>query len=170
MNKINVLICAIILCLTAGCVTDKVESGEALGAGDSCPAFSVEMLDGSIFKSTELDGRTTLIGFFNTDCGDCRRELPIIQQAYDKLTEVNGGMHPQFVMISRAQPEASVRSYWNENNLTLPVAPQNDNSIYRMFATIGIPRVFIVNPSGIITAAWDEDPLPSADDIVAAFQ
>lgn len=155
--------------ILAGCVTDKIEPEDALSAGDRCPEFSVQLLDGSSFSSTDTGGRTALIAFFNTDCSDCRRELPILQKAYDELTASAGGQAPQFICISRAQPEASVRAYWEEHGLTLPVAPQSDNAVYRLFANVGIPRIFIVDPSGIIVAAWSDDPLPGVADIISHF-
>lgn len=150
------------------CVNDKVDSGEALGVGERCPEFSVEMMDGTTFSSSELGGRTALICFFNTDCGDCRRELPILQQTYDSLIR-RDNRAPQFVCISRAQPAASVAKYWNDNSLSLPVAPQDDNSVYRLFASVGIPRIFIVDSSGMIVAAWSDDPMPAVADIIRYF-
>lgn len=150
----------------SACVTDKVEPDNSLQPGDRCPNFSVALLDGRTVSSAMLRGQKSLIVFFNTECADCRRELAVVQQAYDRLPNHEPDQTPRIVCIARTQTEASVKKYWAENNLTLPVAPQPDNSVYRLFATIGIPRIYAIDPEGTITATWSDDPLPSLSELL----
>lgn len=126
--------------------TDRVRVGDAL------PAFSVRLDDGALVTPAALYGHTAVITFFNTGCGDCRRELPVLQQLY----EAYAARDVRFVCISRAQPVAEVSAYWQENGLTLPVSSQPDRTVYELFASRGIPRVYVVNPAGRVHALFSE--------------
>lgn len=154
----------------AGCITDKEVSDNSLQPGDKCPEFSVTLIDGTVVNRASLLGRNTLIVFFNTECADCRRELTVVQEVYDKLTESDPSRSADVICIARSQTEASIRAYWQQNGLTLPVSPQQDNAVYRLFATIGIPRIYAIDPDGTITAAWTDDPLPTAAQLLEAMQ
>lgn len=156
--------------VVAGCVTDREEDGSSLGVGDRCPEFSVMMMDGREMTSAQLKGDPALICFFNTACGDCRQELPVVQQAYERLTAEGEGKTPYFICIARSEGEASIAKFWIDNSLTLPVAPQSDAAVYRLFATIGIPRIYVISTDGIITAAWDDNPMATSDQICTAFR
>lgn len=167
MKSLHKYFLIIIAAITfSNCVTDEIEPDNSLLPGDRCPDFSVELLDGRTITSAMLRGQKSLIVFFNTECADCRRELAVVQQAYDRFPNHEPDQTPQIVCIARTQTEASVRKYWMENDLTLPVAPQSDNSVYRLFATIGIPRIYAIDPEGTITATWSDDPLPSLSELL----
>lgn len=69
--------------LFSSCVTENDDREWVLPAGSRLPWFSVVMNDGRAVTQDDFPGRTGIIVFFNTDCPDCRRELPLLQQAYE---------------------------------------------------------------------------------------
>ena len=77
------------LCLVlTGCssMSDEEETVERVKVGDHVPAFTVSMTDGSsqwTFNSNQLKGETVIV-FFNTTCGDCKRDLPLLEQYYQQ--------------------------------------------------------------------------------------
>ncbi|MCM1005709.1 MAG: TlpA family protein disulfide reductase [Lachnospiraceae bacterium] len=135
------------LWVMTACVNDPDPSERTLSPGDKCPAFFVVMNDGSVFDSTLPDDKLTVILFFNTDCPDCRRELPLVQSLYEQSSD-----SVRFVCISREEDAERVSHYWAENNLTLPYSAQTDRYVYSLFADSGIPRTYIVNKEGYITS------------------
>lgn len=139
--------------LLSGCIKDDLPEEYSLQPGDRVPAFSVMMSDGGTFRSSELAGKHGMIVFFNTECADCRRELPKIQQSYDRVKD-----NPDYkvVCIAREEGEAQIAAYWRENGLTLPYSPQSDRAVYNLFATVSIPRVYITNPDLVIDAVYDD--------------
>lgn len=156
MNRVNTLIiialAAAILCggLTA-CVYDKEEPEFSLAPGALLPDFSVEMLGGDVFSTASLnesDIVNLVIVFFNTGCSDCQHDLPLVQELYDKiLADATLAGNTRLICIAREEDAASVRSYWKDNNLTLPVSPQSDRRVYNLFASTGIPRLYLAQPS-----------------------
>lgn len=147
--------------LTA-CVYDKEEPEFSVTPGESLPDFSVTLLEGSGFSTAELAGSgivNLIIVFFNTDCPDCRQDLPVIQELYDRIMADNLlSLNTRLICIAREEDAASIRAYWQANNLSIPASPQPDRRIYNLFASTGIPRLYLAQPSAgftfKITAAY----------------
>ncbi len=146
-------VAAVMWAFLSACIKEDMPEDRGLAVGDRVPAFSVTMSDGSTFRSSELQGKRGMIVFFNTECSDCRRELPKVQQAYDRVKD-----NPDYkvICIAREEGEAGIAAYWRESGLTLPYSPQSDRAVYNLFATVSIPRVYITNPDLVIDAVYDD--------------
>ena len=99
-----IAVCAALL--VGGCVKEADEPEYSLGAGDPVPVFSVELNDNSTWSSADMNGRCAVLVFFNTECGDCRRELPQVQMAYEECMRL--GLTVDFVCIAREQTAGPV--------------------------------------------------------------
>lgn len=146
----------------ASCIKDRGPVGERdLGPGDEVPQFCVEMNDGRTLCSDDLEGRVSVIVFFHTGCPDCEEELPVIQRIYDEF-----GERVTVCCISREESGDSIEAFWRANGLTLPYSAQESRDIYNLFATIGVPRVFVVSPDLIIYSAYDDSPIATYSDLL----
>lgn len=148
--------------LTA-CVTEDERPATSLEAGDRLPAFTVTLDDGSSVSNLDFADAIGVIALFNTSCGDCRMELPHLQSAYEEC--LGTGLPVKFVCIAREESAASIAAYWESAALTMPYSPQADRSVYSLFATSGIPRVYITAPSpggATIEIAYTDTAPPSA--------
>ena len=142
------------------CVTEKDEPEWSLQPGDRCPQFTVTLSDGTTITTSDLAGHTTLLIFFDTTCPDCQALLPQVQQLYADPPATD---HPLlFLAISRAQAAPDVLDYWHAHSLTIPVAPQPDRTVYNLFATTIIPRIYIIAPDLTITHTLTDNPIPTA--------
>ncbi len=146
-----------------GCVGEDEPENVGLVAGDPLPDFAVTMSDGSVYTTRSLEGKWGVIEFFNTGCGDCRENLPELQEVYEYYID-----NPEVVVIAIAREEDAdeIEAYWTQNGLTVPWSAQADRSIYNLFATVGIPRMYISNPEGVIVAAYGPEDAPSAAEVV----
>ena len=153
---------AMLLCLTCiGCssVVDDDEVVERVRVGDRVPAFTVNVLtpaDGgairSTFSTSELRGETVIV-LFHTSCPDCQRELPRLNEYYMQHIQDEDF---QMVAISREEDEQSVADFWAAKGLQIPFSAQTDRSIYDLFASSIIPRVYFVSAQGIVTRVFVE--------------
>lgn len=156
--------------LLASCINDPEEDVWSLGPGDPCPQFAVTLSDGSEVTTASLAGQTTMIVFFDTSCPDCQQELPVVQTVYDRLLSLGDEAADKGILcISRAEPETSVAPYWESHSLTLPYSAQPDRSVYNLFASSLIPRIYVVSPTMTITHAYADFPLPSAAELSASL-
>lgn len=143
--------------LLTACVTDnEPDNTYALQPGNHIPYFNITLNDGSAICSTDLIGAPSMIVLFNTSCPDCRKELPVLNQVAQST-----GIRT--ICIARDETAPSIAAFWTENNLTLPYSPQPDRTIYNLFASETIPRIFIFNAAGIVTAAFSDNPLPTPE-------
>lgn len=148
------------LALLSSCVRENGKNADGLVPGDSLPEFQAVMNDGStVYVPADLKGRVSCIVFFNTGCGDCQKELPVIQRLADELTDV------AFLLVSRAEEEASIAAWWSANGLAIPYSPQPDRKIYELFASSVIPRIYISDKKARIVAAFSDNPLPTYDSL-----
>ena len=148
MKKMFYLI-APVFAVMAGCVgEDEPEVRSIVEVGDRLPEFSVVLNDGSTLTTEMLRGAESMIVFFTTTCGDCRRELPRINTYADAHPEV------RVVCISRSQTQQQVEALWEEKGLTMPYSVQTDAGVYSMFATAGVPRVYTADASLDVTGVY----------------
>ncbi len=155
MKKTATFICVVMgLLLSAGfgCVGEKEVPEWYLRPGDALPAFEVATIDGKRVSSADSYEAEMVIVFFNTDCPDCRRELPEIQKRYDENQMLPESDRDIYICIAREEGEADIVNYWEANHLTLPVSPQPDRRIYSLFASVGIPRIFYARDGRIINS------------------
>lgn len=137
-----------------GCVNDDepVQGESLVNVGDEVPSFTVTLSDGSQFVSPcDFAARPlTRLLFFNTTCADCRREFERLKSQPDT---------DNIICISRAESADDVAAYWQANGLTFVYAAVADRSVYSLFATSGIPRIYTVDAGGRIVGAEGPDDL-----------
>ena len=126
---------------------------DAVEVGDMLPEFTVVMNDGRTVESGSLQGQPSFILFFNTACGDCRRER----------YGADGRM--VFMAISREQDALAVGEYWADNGLTIPFSAQTDRTVYHLFAYSSIPRIYVVDASRVVRAVFTDSPLATSEDL-----
>lgn len=147
------IINSLLLCLLfIGCsgIDDDNNVTERVAVGDHVPSFSVEMVkDGvrSTFSTSHLTGETVIV-LFSVKCGDCKRELPELNDYYLRHKDDPGF---QMIAISRAEGEELVAPFWKEYELQIPYSAQTDRHIYDLFASSIVPRVYFVSAQGIVT-------------------
>ena len=143
---ISLLIIALVTLSSCLGRVEQVSSGkDIVQLGQQLPLFTVTLNDHTTLNTAQLQGRPSVIVFFNTLCSDCRRELPIVQRVYDQY-----GQRVQFLCISRAQTDDEVSIFWQKNVLTMPYSAQSDKSVYELFATSTIPRIYVSDASGMV--------------------
>ena len=157
--RVSGMVMGMLLCLAwVGCssvVDDDDEVVERVQVGDHVPSLTVSVVDGGVRRTFSTDALTgqTVIVLFNTACSDCQRELPRLNSYYVQHRDEAGF---QMVAISREEGEESVAAYWSANGLQIPYSAQADRSVYSLFASSVIPRVYFCTAEGVVTRIYVE--------------
>ena len=161
-NKLRLTVIGVILLTMSACIRDRIPEGADLRPGDSLPWFSVTMDDGSVLTTDDLTGKVSVIVFFHTGCPDCQAELPVIQRIHDEFSP-----EAAVICISREEDAADIAEYWAENGLTLPYSAQKDRTVYSLFASEGVPRVYVSSGSLFIHSIYDDSPVATYENLVS---
>lgn len=142
-------------------VDDGEPSGGNIVVGDALPHFVVTMNDGQVVSTDQLLGSPSVVVFFSVDCPDCQRELPEIQRLWDMQLGI------PIVPIARENSADAISAFWQKARLTMPYSPQSDRTVYALFASSRIPRIYISNSLGVVCYSHDDTDMPTADRLAA---
>ncbi|MCY4672921.1 MAG: TlpA disulfide reductase family protein [Bacteroidetes bacterium] len=129
-----------------------------LQTGNPVPQFSFVSFDDPTVTITnaDLQGQVYLLDFWGTWCAPCIREMPYLEEAYDRYSDSG------FEILSVAfldDPEDIEQ--FREDRYPMPwlhtrVAREDDSSIRDLFEITSFPRPILVDEDGIILAIDDE--------------
>ncbi len=114
-----VALALLVLMSPAACVTESPVAERVIAVGERVPEFSVILDNGEEWASHNSGGLPSVIAFFHTGCGDCRSELPELQEACRQ-----SGDRVRFVCIAREEDAADIAAWWSDNGLSLPWSAQ----------------------------------------------
>ena len=147
-----ILLLIIMVCAAQGCVkSDKSDDGieNYVKVGSKIPEFTVLSADGeTIFNSLQFNGKSGLLVFFVTTCGDCAVAMPVIQKVWEGLRS-----NPDFIMaaISRDETAETVIGHWDDEKFSMPAYLDPGREVFAMFANSTVPRIYLINPEGKVT-------------------
>ena len=148
MKHLRLLIPILAALLLVGCVKDEHPSHEEstlVSIGQLAPDFSVELLDGRKIELSDLRGRTLMLVFLSTTCSDCHAQFEdIARRCAEQPAPFN------ILAISRGESREATEAFVSQFGLDCSFGIDPDKSIYNMYATMYVPRVFLIDPDGYI--------------------
>ncbi|MEE2830335.1 MAG: redoxin family protein [Myxococcota bacterium] len=115
--------------------------------GKPAPELDAEEWLGSDLDSlAALRGKTVMLVFWATWCPHCRKEMPRLQEFYDK----HKGKDFEMITVTRnskGQTTEKVRSYLQENGITIP-AMVDPGTTSRAYGVSGIPAAALIDKNG----------------------
>ena len=115
--------------------------------GDRIPQFTVTTLGGKRFSSTEMNGKVLVVNLWATWCAPCRVEMPRLEREIWKNSNPND---LAMVAIARDETSEQVAKFRKANEFTFSMAADPDRSVFKLFASAGIPRTYVVGRDGTI--------------------
>ncbi|MDO7847214.1 TlpA disulfide reductase family protein [Hymenobacter sp. M29] len=117
-----------------------------LAVGQHLPAFTVSN-DQQTIKSMDLKGKVVLINFFATWCGPCMQELPQMQQFW---ATHKSNKNLVVLVIGREHTQSEITAFKAKKGFELPMYPDENRTVYSLFATQYIPRNYLIDAKGKI--------------------
>lgn len=121
------------------------EEATRIRAGEDAPDFTVTTLDGDRFTLSEHRGKVVVLAFFATWCPPCREELPVLER---DVWQAFRDRKFALLAIGREHSPDELRPFVAETDLSMPVAPDPDRSVYGAYADAWIPRTVVIGPDG----------------------
>lgn len=136
-----------LLLLIVALLPVRADAQQALVAVPGHPPardFDLRDLDGKRHRLSDYRGKVVIINFWATWCPPCRREMPSMQRAWERL-ESRGVL---LLAINVGQREEQVWSFASEAQLTFPILLDDSGQTTSSWPVIGLPTTYVIDPQG----------------------
>ena len=127
------------------------EESSLVKEGDKAPLFSATLLDGTVVSLANYQGEYVMLILFSHTCPDCRMLLDELQGLINSEVPM-----PSILAVGRDATEEELREYSAAAGYTVAMAADADRMIFNLYATTYVPRVYIIDPQGVIEKMYIE--------------
>jgi len=122
-------------------------SGDGADVGDPAPAFALPGLDGGCVRMDAPAGAPTIVNFWASWCNPCRREFPMLEEAYDE----HRGDGLEVVGVTYRDIDDDARAFADAEEADWPLAHDEDEIVAKAYGVNTIPQTFFVDARGRVT-------------------
>ncbi len=115
------------------------------------PDFTLKDQYGNEHTLSDYQGKTVFINFWATWCPPCRKEMPEIQELYEKYGENEGDL----IVLGIAAPGyggegtvAEITNFLSENEYSFPVVMDETGEIFYTYGIRAYPTTFMIDANG----------------------
>ena len=128
------------------------------------PDFTLSTLEGQKVSLDELRGKPVVLSFWTTVCGDCRIQMPYLQEAFNQK-----GGEVRFIAIDIGEGEQTVAQFARDNGINFTIALDQDRAVGDAYNVNYRPTTFLVDREGVIRYI-KPGPFSSADELLALLE
>ena len=148
------IVCATLFIATTllghGCVKEDIPSqisSTLVNVGDTAPDFEVMLLDGSTTTLSSYRGKIVMLTLFSATCPDCKAQFYRMAQLYHQN-------RPEFhiLAISRSESLELTKDFIDGYGVDITAGIDPEREIYNKYATLYVPRNFLIGRDGRIKA------------------
>lgn len=120
-------------------------SGDRASAGKAAPPFRLANADGGTVELASLKGKPVLVNFWATWCGPCKKEMPLIQEAF-----AESGGQLQVLGVNYQESASAAKSYRDDMHLTFPIVLDSDGKVADAYLAQGLPVTYFIDGNGVV--------------------
>jgi peroxiredoxin len=123
--------------------------------------FKLKDINGKTHNLSDYRGKPVIVNFWATWCPPCRKEMPSMQRAWQKIEKEGIVM----LAINIGQTEASIAPFVFEYALSFPILLDSNSSVIKAWRVRGLPSTFVIDTKGRIAyqavgeREWDDPAL-----------
>ncbi len=114
------------------------------------PELALQDLSGRPVRLEALRGKVVLVNLWATWCPPCRREMPALQQVYQRYRQEGFAV----VAINIGESVEQVQSFVRQQGLEFAVWSDPHEASLRAFKTISLPSSFAIDRQGNVRHVW----------------
>ncbi len=158
-----ILVFALMLPLHAVQAASPPQTLTAVPDKPAAPDIALADAGRKLHRLSEQRGKVVLVNFWATWCPPCRREMPSMQRAWEKLKGERFAMYA--VNVGEDEDTIFGFTFSTGVELTFPILLDRDARVIKAWPVIALPTSFIVDPQGRIVyravggREWDDPSL-----------
>jgi peroxiredoxin len=131
------------LLLTAALVTPTVADS---GSGDStvAPDFTLTSRTGDVVTLSELRGQVVMINFWATWCGPCRKEMPLLEELYQRYERLGFTL----LGVNVEENSADAEAWLKEMPVSFPILYDPENQVSKIYEVAAMPSTVLIDRNG----------------------
>ncbi|MGM0751313.1 MAG: thiol-disulfide oxidoreductase ResA [Bacillota bacterium] len=134
----------------------KDERGQ-LKVGDQAPDFVLEDMEGNKHRLSDYEGQGVFLNFWGTWCKPCEREMPYMNNQYEKYKDQG----VQILAVNVGESDFLINRFVSKHGLEFPILVDKEEEVQNAYGIDPLPTTFLINPQGeiekIITGTMSED-------------
>lgn len=121
--------------------------------------FALPDRSGNQHRLSDYKGRVVVINFWSTWCIPCRKEMPSLERAWQRLQSSD----VELLSIAMQDDVEAIDLFLEKSPVSFPVLLDSDGEVAREWKVIGIPVTFVLDGAGRVVYAikgireWDCD-------------
>lgn len=118
-----------------------------LKVGTLAPDFTLQSIDGTSVTLSSYRGKPVMLYFWLWSCPDCRKKLPVIQEAFEKLP-------PNKITILAIHPkveEPLIRNFVANGKITFNILLDQQELVKQLYKVKGLTANFFIDSDGTIS-------------------
>lgn len=158
-------LCAALFAVGCGAINEELPSYATTSKvveGDAAPDFTATLLDGGEVTLSDLRGQEVLLVLFSHTCPDCKMLLDDMKRAKGRIDELDLCV----LLVARDGNEEEVAAYLSDNGYDFAVAADANRAIYNLYATMYVPRTYLIDGDGIVQHTTIEYEPTYVEDII----
>ena len=154
-----------------GTITEELptyEQTSIIGIGDMAPDFTATTIQGETITLSKLDAEATLLVLFSHTCPDCKA---LLDDMNGVLTDIEA-LSARVIAIAREGNRADIEEYMMKNGYRFDVVVDNNREIYNTYATMYVPRTYLIDNKGIVvhtTVEYKSEYIPQIVEYIEAL-
>lgn len=137
------------------------EESSLVKEGDKAPLFSATLLDGTVVSLADYQGEYVMLILFSHTCPDCRMLLDELQGLINSEVQM-----PSILAVGRDATEEELLVYSSKHGYSIPMTSDASRSIFNLYATTYVPRVYLIDSGGYIVKMFIEYELHYLDELI----
>jgi peroxiredoxin len=113
------------------------------------PDFTLADLDGNEVNLSDYLGKDVILNFWATWCGYCRKQLPYIEEVYEKYSDT--GLTVLAVNAMESHDQAA--DYIAKQGFTFPVVLDVNGTVNQLYCVPALPATMFIDSEGIVKYA-----------------
>jgi peroxiredoxin len=117
--------------------------------GEIAPDFTlIDIRDDEQISLSQFDGRPVMLNFWATWCPPCRKEMPLLQDAYEE----HQGDGLIILTIAVSDKAKNVLDFSDQHDLTFPLLIDTKDRVAVQYKVLGIPTSYFIDSDGVIAS------------------